>query len=249
MPGSSLETCLKAIRDAVLAASPAGTLSTTHWAPGVPPRSQGTFAGAIDIVGVYSYFDVVGPCRAERAVIPRKPTFLMETCYEHETFNSCTATTAEVRRRQWWGFLACGAGEISGNRPIWHFGTGWQQQLASPGSNSQVRLVTIANSVRWHTLAIDDALITAGRGNGYSEVVPARTTDRKQALIYISPTAASSFTVDLDRMSGPVTATWQDPTAVRSMSAGDNLTGRRAFTRPGNNAGGDPDWVLVLTSP
>jgi hypothetical protein len=173
----------------------------------------------------------------------------METCYEHETFNSCTDTTAEVRRRQWWGFLGCGAGEISGNSPIWRFGSGWQTQLGSPVSSGQVRLAAIANSVRWQTLAIDDSLITAGRGNGYSEVVPARTSDRRQALIYVSPTAASPFTVDLDRMSGPVTATWQDPTAARSMSAGENLTGTRSFSRPGNNSGGDPDWVLVLSSP
>jgi hypothetical protein len=247
--GSALETCLKAIRDAVLVASPAGTLSTTHWAPGSTSRSQTTFAGAIDIVGVYSYFDLVAPCRTERAATQRKPTFLMETCYEHEDLNSCAPTTAEVRRRQWWGFLGCGAGEISGNRPIWSFGSGWQAELASPVSTNQVRLVTIAGSVRWETLAIDDLLITAGRGNGYSEVVPARTTDRKQALIYLSPDAASSFTVDLNRMSGPVTATWQDPSAVRSIAAGENLTGSRAFSRPGNNAGGDRDWVLVLTSP
>jgi hypothetical protein len=247
--GSPVETCLKAIRDAVLAASPAGTLSTTHWAPGSTSRTQATFAGAIDISGVYSYVDVVGPCRAERGVTPRKPTVLMETCYEHETFNGCAATTAEVRRRQWWGFLACGAGEISGNRPIWNFGGGWQQELSSPASNSQVRLVTIASSVRWQTLALDDALITANRGSGYSEVVAARTDDSKQALIYVPPDAASQITVDLGRMSGPVTATWQDPSAERSMSAGDNLTGSPAFARPGNNAGGDPDWVLVLASP
>jgi hypothetical protein len=247
--GSAVETCLKAIRDAVLAASPAGTLSTTHWAPGSTSRTQATFAGAIDIVGVYSYFDIVAPCRAERDATPRKPTFLMETFYEHETFNSCAPTTAEVRRRQWWGFLGCGAGEISGNSSIWRFGSGWQTQLGSPVSANQVRLAAIANSVRWQTLAIDDSLITAGRGNGYSEIVPARSADRKQALIYVSPTAASPFTVDLNRMSGPVSATWQDPTAARSMSAGENLTGSRAFTRPGNNSGGDPDWVLVLSSP
>jgi len=50
-------------------------------------------------------------------------------------------------------------------------------------------------------------------------------------------------------MSGPVTATWQDPSAARSMSAGSNLTGSHTFDRPGNNAGGDADWVLVLRVP
>jgi hypothetical protein len=247
--GSTTETCQKAIRDALLAASPAGTLSTTHWEPESNSRTQPTFASSIDVVGVYTYLDVLARCRDERAVTPRKPTFLIETCYEHETFRGCSGTASEIRRRGWWGFLRCGAGEISGNKPIWHFGSGWQQELASAGSNSQVRLVTIANSVRWQTLAIDDLLITAGRGSNPFEVVPARTADRQQALIYASPGAAASFTVNLSRMSGPVTATWQDPTAVRSIPAGENLTGSRTFNRPGNNNGNDTDWVLVLSSP
>jgi len=78
---------------------------------------------------------------------------------------------------------------------------------------------------------------------------PLWASDGAQAVIYFSPDAAASITVDLGRMSGPVTATWQDPSAARSMSAGSNLTGSHTFDRPGNNAGGDADWVLVLRVP
>lgn len=246
-----VETCLKAIRDAILAAAPAGTLSTGHWEPESTSRDEPAFASAIDIVGVYTYLDILGPCRTARAATPRKPTFLLETCYENESIRSCAATTAEVRRRQWWGFLGCGAGEISGNNPIWLFASGWPQALASPLSNSQVRLTTIAHSVRWQALAPDDNLITAGRGSGYTEVSATRTTDAgpKQALIYLPPGSASSITLNLSLLGGSVTATWQDPSAVRSMSAGTALTGSRAFANPGKNTGGDSDWVLVLTTP
>jgi hypothetical protein len=47
----------------------------------------------------------------------------------------------------------------------------------------------------------------------------------------------------------PVTATWQDPTADHSIAAGNSLTGSQVFKTPGNNDGGDTDWVLVLTAP
>ncbi len=209
------------------------------------------FTDSIDLVGVYTYVDILTPCRTARAVTPRKPTFLFETCYENETIRSCAGTSAEVRRRQWWGLLGCGAGEISGNKPIWEFASGWPQALTSAVSNSQVRLTTIAHSVRWQALAPDDTLITAGGGSGYTEVAAARTTDAgpKQALVYFPPGSASSVTLNLTLLGGSVTATWQDPSAVRSMSAGTALAGSHAFANPGKNAGGDNDWVLVLTTP
>ncbi|HSR99640.1 MAG TPA: DUF4038 domain-containing protein [Kofleriaceae bacterium] len=252
--GDAGETCLKAIRDGILAAAPAGTLSTGHWSPESTSRDEAAFVDTIDLVGVYTYLDILAPCRAARdpgGATPRKPTFLVETCYENETIRSCADTTAEVRRRQWWGLLGCGAGEISGNTPIWRFSSGWPQALASPVSSSQVRLTTIAHSIRWQALALDDDLVTSDRGNGYTEIAAARTTDAgsAQALIYMPPGAAASVTVDLSRLGASVTATWEDPSAVRSMPAGTALSGSHTFARPGKNAGGDTDWVLILTAP
>jgi hypothetical protein len=245
-----VETCLKAIRDGILAAAP-GTLTSGHWEPESTSRDEPAFAPFLDIVGVYTYLDILAPCRTARAATPRKPTFLLETCYENETIRSCAATTAEVRRRQWWGFLGCGAGEISGNHPIWLFDPGWQQALTSSLSNSQVRLATIAHSVRWQALALDDAFITAGRGSGYTEVAAARTADAgsRQAVVYFPPGSAASVTLNLGLLGSSVTATWEDPSAERSVSAGAGLTGSHAFASPGKNAGGDSDWVLVLTAP
>lgn len=252
-----VETCLKAIRDGILGAAGTGTLSSGHWEPESTSRDEPAFASALSLVGVYTYKDILAPCQRARNTTPRKPVFLFETCYENETYNSCGGTAAEIRRRQWWGLLGCGAGEISGNNPIWLFDSGWPQALTSAGSNSQVRLVTLARSVRWQTLALDNALIVADNGTGYAEVAAARTTDAgdMQAVIYFPPDLGPAIpspaivTVDLARMQGAVTATWHDPSAVRSMPAGTGLTGRHAFSKPGKNAGGDTDWVLVLTSP
>lgn len=250
--GSSLETCMKSIRDGILAAQP-GAPSTAHWQPESTSRDEPTFASSISLVGVYSYIldQEKQKCAAARSVTPRKPAFLIETCYEGETIRSCPDTPADIRRRQWFGFLACGAGEIVGNNPIWRFGTDWQQQLASPASTGEQRLAAIAGMIAWQTFAPDSALVTVGQapaGND-AELAIVRTADHKQAVIYVPTGGAATITVDLGRMTGAVTAIWQDPTADHSVAAGDLLTGLHVFRTPGTNNGGDTDWVLILTAP
>jgi hypothetical protein len=247
--GSTVEVCMKAIRDRIIEAGAAAggqrALTSAHWDHPADSLVEPTFADALDVVGVYTYDPDLPACRATRAKIPRRPTFLMETTYENEH----SAEASDIRQQQWWGFLGCGAGEIAGNNPIWLFGSGWPQQLGSPVSLGEARLAAIAEQVAWQTLELDDALVTGGHGTGVAEVAAARTGDHRQAVIYLPPSAASTITVDLTRMSGPVTATWQDPTADKSMAAGSGLTGSHVFTTPGTNAGGDNDWVLLMTAP
>jgi hypothetical protein len=209
------------------------------------------FASSINIVGVYTYNLALPMCRSARVRTPTMPTYLIETCYENDMYGRCPAI-GDVRRQQWWSLLGCGAGEIYGVEGIWQFDSTWSQKLGSPVSVGEQRLNAIAQQVAWQTLALDDALVTTGRGTSGSndEVAAARTADHKQALIYIPPNGGAQITVDLSRMSGPVTAIWQDPTADHSVAAGDGLTGNHVFTvpSPGTNDGGDNDWVLVLTA-
>jgi uncharacterized protein DUF4038/collagenase-like protein with putative collagen-binding domain len=253
--GSPGETCMKSIRDGILAAEP-GVLATAHWQPESTSGDEPAFASSINLVGVYTYMldQEKQKCATARSATPRKPAFLIETCYEGETIRSCPNTPADIRRRQWWAFLACGAGEIVGNNPIWKFGDDWPKQLASPASTGEQRLAAIAGMVAWQTLAPAGALVTAGQapaGND-QELAIARTADHKQAVIYVPATGASTITVDLSQMTGLVTAIWQDPTADHSVAAGDGLTSNsQVFKTPGNglNNGGDHDWVLVLTAP
>jgi hypothetical protein len=258
--GRGGESCLKAIRDGIRAAEPAA-LATAHWDPETTSRDEAAFTGSIDLVGVYTYQPVLPACRAARAVTPRKPIFLFETCYEQETIQGCAATTANVRRRQWWGWLGCGAGEFVGNKSIWKFDSGiandprsnWIHELTSPATLHDVRMSTLAHQMAWQTLELDDALIAGSQQTGYKEIAAARTADHKQALIYIPPDippdGPSTVTVDLDQMNGSVTATWLDPTSERSVAVGTGLTGSKSLTTPGNNDDGDDDWVLRLSVP
>lgn len=246
----AVESCLKAIRDAILAATP-GAIASAHWAPESTSLAEPAFTSSIHAVGVYSYFDDLQTrCRDTRALSPVMPTFMIETCYEGEDIRSCNKAPFEARRRQFWGWLACGAGQIYGIGGMWQFSSGWPDKLGSPVSRSASRLRAIAEQVAWNTLSPDDALVTAGRTTPSRpdlEIIASRTADHKQAVIYMPPGGPAQITVDLGRLSGAVTALWQDPTADHSIAAGDGLTGSHVFTRPaGNNDGGDNDWALVL---
>jgi hypothetical protein len=245
--GSSLETCMKAISDGIRANAP-GTLDSAHWNMESTSWDEKAFRTSINAVGAYTYNLALPACRNARAQTAM-PTYLIETCYENDAFGRCPAV-GDVRRQQWWSLLGCG-GEIYGVEGLWQFGSSWSQKLGSPVSVGEQQLSAISHQVAWQTLALDDALVTVGRGTtgGADEVAAALTADHKQALIYIPPNGAGQITVDLGRMSGPVTATWQDPTADHSVAAGDGLTGSHVFKTPGSNNGRDTDWVLVLTAP
>lgn len=249
--GSAGEACLKAIADAVLAATPASLVRASgHWSMESTSRDEPTFVDAIDIAGLYTYNLALPGCRSARADAPTMPTFLIETCYEGETFGRCPSAS-DVRRQQWWSVLGCGAGEFYGVEGIWQFDRTWSQKLGSPISVAEQRLFAIVQPLAWPSFALDDALVTSGRGasGSVAEAAAVRSADHKQAVIYVPPDGASTITVDLGRLAGPVTAIWQDPTSDHSVAAGDGLSGSHVFDLPGDNSGGDGDWVLVLTTP
>jgi hypothetical protein len=58
-----------------------------------------------------------------------------------------------------------------------------------------------------------------------------------------------TITVDMTKLSGPVTAKWYDPTngayTIVSGSPFANI-GSLTFTPTGDNSAGNGDWVLVL---
>ena len=251
----ALEGCMKAISDAIRSASP-GALASAHWAFDQTSLDEKAFVDSLDLVGVYNYQDSLQDvCRSARADSPRMPTYLIETCYEYETVQArCSPDPFDVRRRQFWGWLGCGAGQIYGIGGLWQFSSGWQDKLGSPAAVSASRLLAIAQQVSWQTLSPDDALVTAGGGTPGTpnEVIATRTADHNQAVIYIPPTippsGPSTIKVDVTRLAGPVTATWQDPTADHSVAAEDQPAGSHMFKTPGLNSSGDTDWVLVLTA-
>lgn len=127
----------------------------------------------------------------------------------------------------------------------------WQESLTIPGAQQQGLAARLLRDHAWWRLAPDrDAAVVVGGQGTVGEqdyVVTALADDGSLAISYL-PTARP-IVVDLDRLRGPVTARWYDPTSGRYLPALDGdtpATGRRELTPPAANEAGDDDWILVL---
>ena len=186
------------------------------------------------------------------------PVFMVEACYDFEDLGQeHVATPGTLRREEYWANLSGGTGLIYGNHYTWTFAPGWQSHIDTPGAAQIANLKSFFESRRWYDLVPDQdhVMLTAGYGkfaskgtvDGNDYATAARTPDGRLAIIY-APTIRP-LSIDMTRLSGPVTARWLDPangayTAIEGSPFAN--TGSRNFTPPGNNHDGDGDWVLVL---
>ncbi len=119
-------------------------------------------------------------------------------------------------------------------------GTPWREAMKLPGSTQLAHAKKFLLTLPWHQLAPATNLLTGATST-------AITANGRCALAFAAKGQAVS--VDLAKLSGPVTARWFDPTSgelkVIEGSAFPNL-GARGFTPPGKNSAGESDWVLVL---
>jgi hypothetical protein len=167
------------------------------------------------------------------------------------------ATPGTLRREEYWANLSGATGLIYGNHYTWTLAQGWESHIDTPGAAQIANLKSFLESRAWYNLVPDQthATLTAGYGtfsskgtvDGNDYATAARTPDGHLAIIY-APTIRP-LTIDMTRFSGTVTTRWFDPAnGSYSDIAGSPFsnTGLRNFTPPGNNRGGDGDWVLVL---
>jgi hypothetical protein len=137
----------------------------------------------------------------------------------------------------------------------WEFRPGWQTRLDTRAMAQIARLRRMFSALPWWQLvpATGDELVTGGRGTELTTDEPmdvldndyataARTADGRLAVVYL-PTRR---TISIRREAVPAAtrATWVDPTS----GARHPVRMASAFTSPGTNAAGDPDWILLLTS-
>lgn len=193
------------------------------------------------------------------------PVFVGEPYYEWRT--SPTITVRQARASMWFASTSGGHAYCYGNERIWDFdsdlspdGTGQSPYTASfndPGRLHYKAHGDFLRSIAWWRLVPDTGttLVTAGRGTSSSEsyvTVAKSSGPQTLALLYVPNGGA--ITVALSGFSGPVTVEYVDPTTgARSAAAGSPFaaSGSQSFTAStakGNNAAGDPDWALMLTS-
>jgi len=216
------------------------------------------WAEIVSLNAAYTYFPTYAEVLKGYNRASVMPVFLVEACYDFESLGQeHVATPATLRREEYWANLSGATGLIYGNHYTWTFAQGWESHLDTSGAAQIANLKAFFESRAWYDLVPDQthATLTAGfgtfsskgtvDGNDYATV--ARTPDGRMAIAY-APTIRP-LTIDMTRLSGPVTARWFDPangTYIAIEGSPFSNTGSRSFTPPGKNHDGDGDWVLVL---
>jgi hypothetical protein len=156
-------------------------------------------------------------------------------------------------RRQAYQALLAGAlgGHAFGQKHIWRFDDAWREALGSPGSRQMSHVRSLFLSRPWHLLEPDhdNEFVIEGQGQkgDLEYVVAAQARDGSLAILYFPTTR--TVTVNLEKLEGRPTAQWFDPTNGEFDPIDDfhpTSSKTASVTPPKKNAGGDPDWVLIL---
>jgi hypothetical protein len=225
-------------------------LITAHTGPNSSALEVWPDSDFVQIENVYSYSGAIAATR-DAVATANCPVFFMEGKYENEQ----DVGLVELRTQLWGSFLS-GAfgGHVFGNNPIWHFGMpvppalypyegSWQDAIDSDGARDVTVFATFMSTVPWWMLVAD----TEGAFVERSDDVAAAWSSGL-GLAYGS--FEGGVDVDLGAFdSAEVAVGWLDPIAGTIEQVGIfPTTGVTALPAPGQNAGGDSDHVLVVTS-
>jgi hypothetical protein len=251
----ALLTGLQSVNDGKLITAEAGS-------PCVATDLPGTMGTSITFNGAYVGWNTGnGPAvtQARRAFSGTPPGFMIEEPYDEEGpdgLNINPSSSQPVRRQLWWVWLSSIGGYISGNGYVWPFKAGvWQSHINTQCAQDLARLNAFIKSLtNWFQLVPSGlgsigTLVTAGGSTvGSSDYVTAAATPDGSLLVaYRPPAHTGSFTIDMTKLRGTITARWFDPTAGYTAIGTFPNTGTQAFTPSGVNSEGTyTDWVLRL---
>ncbi len=160
----------------------------------------------------------------------------------------------QLRERNYATFIRGGCGINYGDEDWWPFGKGglfdggleWFEVPDSPTTADAQHAWSLIDAYVMDPTWTRDAgtFVTSGLGTGDSK--SASGYSGSSGLVYEPD--SSSITVDLTIFtSDAVHVRWYDPTTGGFTSVGDfPTTGTQVLAPPGNNASGQPDWVLVV---
>lgn len=204
-------------------------------------------------VSPWSYMDI----REGRELSPAKPVLDAEPPYDPSPCCGGGETTPLKNRwNGWWATLAGAMGVVYGG-PKNAWGVGWNGlnwddiTREAPGHTGNIR--KIVEQFVWHKLEPDwdNQTVTGGRGSfeGTDYTVAGRSDDGSLIMAYMP--SGRGLTVDLSRLSGAGQAQWFDPASGQPSGSAEAVSnsGSQTFNPPGNNSGGDDDWVLVISTP
>ena len=190
---------------------------------------------------------------------PVRPVILGETGYEDEPNDIERLPDGKkgdlwnpyrIRRNAWWAVLSGAQGYCAGTR-LWRWEPNWREVMQARSTIQAPNILKLMQTLAWWKLAPDSKheFVSSGFGEWKKAnyATAALAADGSCGVVYLP--SARTFSVDLSRLSAPLSATWFDPSCA-DLKAVDGSPieniGRRAFTPPSRNAAGDSDWVLVL---
>jgi len=217
-----------------------------------------TWDSLVGLNTVYSYYPQYAQALTAYNRSNFVPTYFAEGVYEYQTYDGGYLGAYQLRNQEYWSQLSGTSGQLYGNASLYGFPSGWQSSnwQTSPGITQFVYANNFFSTRQWYTLIPDQnhSVVTAGYGtystcclNANSDyLTAARTPDGKLVVAYM-PTVRT-ITVNMAQLTGTtVNARWYDPTNGTYTPIGSFApSGSRQFTPPGNNSGGNGDWVLVL---
>lgn len=213
----------------------------------------------LTVHGLYSWPGQTGAgMRAAYQAAITLPNYWMEGVYEGEEPAAINFNPNVVlpTRHYAWNAICNGAnaGVCTGNGYVWPFGTDYLSHLNDRGTQDLTVLWSFIDSIPLHRLVPTGlggigTLITSGAGtiDTTNYVAVAATALGDLLVAYSGPGHSGSFTIDMSKLRGTITARWYDPGNGSYSSAGGPFSnsGTHAFTPPTNSLG-QSDNVLRL---
>jgi hypothetical protein len=181
----------------------------------------------------------------QRAARPSEPFFLIEAYYEN--YADARPDRRLTRLSAYQALLSGACGQLSGHDDIWQFRPNWRQALDSTTARSMSVLAAVFGELAWWTLVPDTGgrFLRSDPGAGFERVAAAVAGDGRFALAYVP--AQRETVIATEVLAGPrVRVQWIDPIDGRRLAV--ERFGESALPRPGPNAAGDPDWLLLAES-
>jgi hypothetical protein len=165
-------------------------------------------------------------------------------------------TQHHVRRVAYWTIFAGAHGFTYGANGVYQFSKPaiphtmrwdpemtWEQALELPAASQMRLLKALLFSRPYLSRVPDQSMIASSNGEREERIQATRSADGSYAMIYSA--FGRSFSVQLDKISGPVRASWYDPATGEVRDAGRFANrGIHEFRPPKKSIG--QDWVLVL---
>ena len=219
-----------------------------------------TLGPLVNVNAGYSYhptYEVIERGRTTKSI----PVVFFEGAYENAVTGH-PSTPLDLRKQLGWSMTSGGAGTFYGNDKLWEFQPAWQNQLDTSGVVQRKALNAAFAGVNWQNLHpdVNSQLVVSGRnseftnwstGNGpdtndptYGNYVSAAySTDGALGMIYNPDTTKNRITISSSVLGANPSITAVDPTDGARTSLGWTTT-----PTMGTNAGGDHDWLFIITA-